>query len=1070
MPGELDGLYKYLEEDNTSDTSPAPTSVPDYVRKARKSAGLVKEEAKITPEQSELLKQDDFDKKDVTGTGVVSDLALGAAQGVSNVIGQVADLIHTEPKPNAQQIAAGDVGSGIPESELQAHSTAEAMATSVSQFLTGFVGYGKLLKVVGTGGKLFTVAKNFAQSALTSATVFDPLDDRLSNLIEAHPSLHNPITAYLAADPKDSKAEGRLKNALEDIALGAVTGPLLHVLSGRKVAQAILEKSGPEAAAKHLDGVAETLHAAPELPKEPRVYTKGLLSDEAKEKLIADVTAPKPDVVLSSKDFNYSKMDSPDGVKQVMDEMSSAIASKIDIAKGGTQTLKDIQEMASVLGEDADQLMGSLRQEAKGAPERAARFVAGKRLLQSMAREVSDLAKSVDAGSKEAGPKLDAMLNRMSLLQTDLKAIQTSSARTTSAGRIRTLDSFSPQEVRALIAADGDMAAVAGLVRQKTLAQKATAATAEYWINAILSNPITHTKNIISNAFQSVALPGRQLIGGLMSFNPTQAKEALSTYVGLVTNARDSWALAKKSFLLEDSILDAGGKIERADRATGNSWLGKTLRLSSRFLTAEDEFFKQLNYRANLKAKLTSDGIEKGLKGDELAAFVTKQFDDSFEKRFVKGEPVQGAALDTDSLNYAKAVTFTDDLNPNSWPAKVSRLANEHPAFKLVVPFIRTPWNILKSTARLTPPLEALRKGFWDDLRAGGAKRADAFGRLTMGGSLYTLGYFSAANGTLTGDGPKDPDTRRQLMATGWRPRSIKIGDTYVSYDGIEPASTIFSLMANYHEVSAYMKEKDREEFASTLVSAVAKSMVNKTYLRGIADLMGVLDDPDRNGEAYISRQAASFVPFSGLQKNIRDQVDPVRRSMNEWYDGIRNTIPGWSDSLPPQRNIFGEIVTGRQAIGPDAFSPFTSSKDLGDKVADELAQNSIREGGFSMPSRKFGNVEFTPQQYDKVLQTMGTLGNGGMKAELKKLIESEDYKELKDSRGVYKSAKREAIERILGVYEHQAKLKVIDSDKDLKAQVELDTKNKAAAKGNAPEQIQPLQQLSDLLNSTTNK
>lgn len=102
---------------------------------------------------------------------------------------------------------------------------ANSLTAGVSQFLTGMVGVGKVLKPVqmvqrlrqgGLGGR---VAYEMGVGAAAGALVFDPWEERLSDLVEQFPSLSNPVTRFLSADPDDSAAEGRFKNALEGIGM-----------------------------------------------------------------------------------------------------------------------------------------------------------------------------------------------------------------------------------------------------------------------------------------------------------------------------------------------------------------------------------------------------------------------------------------------------------------------------------------------------------------------------------------------------------------------------------------------------------------------------------------------------------------------------------------------------------------------------------------------------------------------------------------------------------------------------------------------------------------------------------
>ncbi|MEL6922279.1 MAG: hypothetical protein AAFO77_14925, partial [Pseudomonadota bacterium] len=71
-----------------------------------------------------------------------------------------------------------------------------------------------------------------AAGAIADATVFDPHEQRLANLVQRYPQLRNPVTEFLASDPSDTAAEGRLKNALEGLLFGAV---LDRFVSGLRV-------------------------------------------------------------------------------------------------------------------------------------------------------------------------------------------------------------------------------------------------------------------------------------------------------------------------------------------------------------------------------------------------------------------------------------------------------------------------------------------------------------------------------------------------------------------------------------------------------------------------------------------------------------------------------------------------------------------------------------------------------------------------------------------------------------------------------------------------------------------
>lgn len=142
--------------------------------------------------------------------------ALGSvASGISKALDEGSDTIfgdtNYQDKSAARRerdkvnAAAGRMGAGY------------SITQGISQFVTGFLATPSG-KVAGPA-KLAKFGYETLRGAAVGSVVFDPQEDRLSNLVQQYPSLQNPVTAYLAANPDDSNAEGRFKNALEGIGM-----------------------------------------------------------------------------------------------------------------------------------------------------------------------------------------------------------------------------------------------------------------------------------------------------------------------------------------------------------------------------------------------------------------------------------------------------------------------------------------------------------------------------------------------------------------------------------------------------------------------------------------------------------------------------------------------------------------------------------------------------------------------------------------------------------------------------------------------------------------------------------
>jgi hypothetical protein len=93
----------------------------------------------------------------------------------------------------------------------------------IGQFVLPFAAFNKAIKVGQGAVGAAKLARAAGIGAAVDFTAFDPNEERLSNFLNTFPSLKTPVSEYLAANPKDTKAEGRLKNAIEGLGLGVAT-------------------------------------------------------------------------------------------------------------------------------------------------------------------------------------------------------------------------------------------------------------------------------------------------------------------------------------------------------------------------------------------------------------------------------------------------------------------------------------------------------------------------------------------------------------------------------------------------------------------------------------------------------------------------------------------------------------------------------------------------------------------------------------------------------------------------------------------------------------------------------
>jgi hypothetical protein len=115
---------------------------------------------------------------------------------------------------------------------------------------------------------------------------------------------------------------------------------------------------------------------------------------------------------------------------------------------------------------------------------------------------------------------------------------------------------------------------------------------------------------------------------------------------------------------------------------------------------------------------------------------------------------------------------------------------------------------------------------------------------------------------------------------------------------------------------------------------------MEKSYMRGLAEIVDVLANPQMKAESFASRFVGSFVP-SALAEAARAQ-DPYRLEINSMLDGMRSRIPGLSKNLPLRRDLWGRAISYRSGLGAvyDAVSPIASRRENPEPIDEEMLRH----------------------------------------------------------------------------------------------------------------------------------
>jgi hypothetical protein len=618
-----------------------------------------------------------------------------------------------------------------------------------------------------------------------------------------------------------------------------------------------------------------------------------------------------------------------------------------------------LRNMADMLGRDPEEFLAEMTGNINVPPHKlAAEIVAKDRMLLAMELEIKELAEMIDSGKvtgayqsvDEAMMAFNSRREVAANILMSVDAARANVARALNAMKIsRTADPKLRQMIRnnlensdaramARAVVSSDQPLKTSLRLGKSL-QKAMDNINHFRINALLSGVGTQEVNFVGTAMNSIMIPLQQIAGG-------QVKHGARTLGYQFSSSLESMRMAAKTFYEDQPILDyKQSKFDMQDDI-GKGAKGpamKVISMPSRLLLTMDEFFKQATYRGRVMADAAMEADAAGLKGQERDAFIQKYLRESFGKT--------GDAIRPDALLQAQRSTFTEELEAGSFGQKIQALGRGEGAgaalWRFVMPFVRTPMNILSQSFQNMPVLQFTSKRFRDDLYSGDPIRAaQARGKMATAAALSYVGYSLAGREDFTGSGPTDPRIRAEWLKNN-QPYSFKVeredGSFYwVSYQRYEPIANAVSVLADLNEIMRdpyNEKNNSKTNAAAAVMLAIAENTVNKTFTQGLAGFFELFVGDPYTRERSFNSMVGSFVP------NILNQTngDDAFREVRDMVD-VLQARTGLYNDVDPKRDILGEIITRPTAkydpLGLSNIGNYRSE----DALFSEISRLSMRD------------------------------------------------------------------------------------------------------------------------------
>jgi hypothetical protein len=967
---------------------------------------------------------------DVANVG--GDLATGFAMSGHSVVGGVRDAVNElagaidgagaylaiqtahglgmegRAKEIEQAQAEGQttISDRLPEIAPERSATG-GLIRGVTQFVTGFATGGKVLKTAGFIGKNATTASVFLKSAFSDAFAFDPAQQRLSNLVEEVPELKNPLTEFLASKPGDSEAAGRFKNALEGLGLGAaLTGVFATSVQGLRALNALKPEVRAETVATHVREGLKPMGS----PDAPAFTTRkpAAVGEVAPEGLVSAGKNPAGNEVF----INFARVEAPDDIKTLLQKAANTFSSDISAAQRGVQSFEATKSLADDMGMEVKDLI-SRRVGPNGArtPFTAEEALAARRLYTASGTKLMELAQ------KAAGPNageidhfnLHKMMAIHQAVQMEVIGARTETARALASWRIpagsgeqqlrsieQLMESIPKGDTRRLAAElvkmqnAGVRPGALGQFVRKSSVGTFMQGVREVYVNGFLSGPLTHIVNAVGNlGTLGLSVVERQVARGISHATGSEAivsGEARAMMHGMLEAQRDALRLAWKA--TGDAPVDFMGKVDSPRRAAirsakhaGFDWrnnafgtlvniLGATTRAPGLLMGASDQYFKAVHYRAGLHAYSLRQAANEGHQGKALNARVAE---------IVSNPPdhLQLQASDTAFYN-----TFNSSMG--EWGRALMKLREAggslNPIF-LIAPFIRTPVNIARYSFERTP-LAPLVGQWRADIAAGGARRDIALAKMATGTMFMGMAQIGAEHGYVSGARPKDQGEGALWDREGRQAYSVKIGDTWYSYNRLDPFGMVMGFAADMQNTLSKgdIAPEDVDEWQEIMaggVAAISQTALDKTTMRGFSQFSDMLSDPERYGVKEINSLISGFVPFSSLGGAVSRGYDPTIREVHTPLDAIANKIPTLAERMIPSRDLWGQARTSASGLGTayDALSPFKARQETGSPIDAELDRLRVYPKGIGWKAPVAGvTVNFAefPQVLDQFRRLAG--------------------------------------------------------------------------------------------------
>ena len=481
--------------------------------------------------------------------------------------------------------------------------------------------------------------------------------------------------------------------------------------------------------------------------------------------------------------------------------------------------------------------------------------------------------------------------------------------------------------------------------------------------------------------------------------------------------------------------------------------VGGLVRLPGKALVVFDELFKTLSRDMQRTTLAYGDAsalarVDSSRTVHEIAAELLKD----------------SSRYSEEALEFARRQTFQQKLGSKG--QAVEGFVRQMPVARVVVPFVRTPTNLVKDAYNQVAIWRILSKDVRGKLLKGGKEADMAIARLTMSAGILGFIYKKWSAGEIRG-GASRPNSARMDDVKNY---SLKFNDKWYTFNRLDPLGMPIGFAADIFEMLDQVADEPEQSLKleaalAGVFVALSQNLISKTWLRGVSDLVAALGDAEKGRPKsfadYTGSILGSMVPLAGSNFERRRAAgeDEFSRYVFTWADSFRMRIPSaesvGAKVFPILPGTGVEPGEYRQSLGvrrdplgrpiKEAAS-LTSVIQVSEETPNYLDQVLSRlDFTITTPSRNISGIDLDTNQYSKLLFLRGQIvRRSGMT--LEERLERELHTVTWDLRTIV--GQQERVNDIMRDYTRKAREQLLREDPELARQVkEADDEKKLASR-----------------------